>query len=355
MANMRPPMPVPGPGLDLGALTRWLADQAQPVVPPLSAELLSGGNSNITWLLADASGQRMVLRRPPFGPRAAKAHDMAREATILAALQGSRVPVPRLLGRCTDKSVIGAPFYLTGSVDGHVLATAADARALLRPAARYRLGVAMITALADLHGEDIDAAGLGQLGRRENYLQRQLARLQGTWASIGTRDVPAMDEVARLLARSCPQQRHTGIVHGDFRLGNVITGADGTLAAVLDWELCTLGDVLADLGYLLNSWVAPGDPEPTGYVTAPPTAVGGFPRRGELVERYCRQTGFDAAGLGYYRAFSYWRLAVIAAGVKRRYEEGAMADRTIDPAAYGQRVADLAELSLAQLAGAGRG
>jgi len=175
-------MPVPGPsapGIDLGALARWLAGQAQPVRPPLSAELLSGGNSNITWLLADTSEHRMVLRRPPFGPRAAKAHDMAREATILAALQETRVPVPQLLGSCTDESVIGAPFYLTEYVDGHILATAADARARLRPSARYRLGVAIINALADLHGEDIDAAGLGQLGRRENYLQRQLARLRG--------------------------------------------------------------------------------------------------------------------------------------------------------------------------------
>ena len=127
------------------------------------------------------------------------------------------------------------------------------------------------------------------------------------------------------------------------------------LSAPQGADLSVLRDVLADLGYLLNSWVEPGDPEPTGYVTAPPTAAGGFPGRGELVERYCRQTGFDVSDLGYYRAFSYWRVAVIAEGVKRRYEEGAMADRAIDPAAYGQRVADLAELSLAQLAGAGLG
>jgi aminoglycoside phosphotransferase (APT) family kinase protein len=333
-------------GIDAPALDRWFADHVAGAEPPLRFEVIAGGHSNITYRVLDAGGRAFVLRRPPLGHVLATAHDMGREFRIISALGPTAVPVAPALGLCTDESVNGAPFYVMAFVEGHVLATADDVDAAVPDAAARRtIGDHVADILADLHGVDVDAVGLGDLGRREGYVDRQLRRWRGQWEQSKTRELPAMDEAFALLSERKPPQRYTGIVHGDYRIGNFIARPEGRIAAVLDWELCTLGDVLADVGYLLNNWVGPDEPL-DGLVDPPPTAAGGFPSRDDFVARYAARTGFDVSQIDYYRAFSFWRSAAIVEGVKRRYIEGVMVDETFPVDLYDQRVADLADLAL---------
>ena len=192
----------------------------------------------------------------------------------------------------------------------------------------------MVDVLANLHAIDPDAVGLGGLGKKEDYIPRQLRRWRRQWEDSKTRELPAMDEVADALESRVPTQQGAAIVHGDYRLGNMLTSADAQVAAVLDWELCTLGDPLADLGYVLNNWAQPGEEAITSRGAAQaPTVVGGFPTREELIERYTGLTGRDVSGIDYYRAFQYWRLAAIVEGVLARYLKGQMggAKRTLTP------------------------
>jgi aminoglycoside phosphotransferase (APT) family kinase protein len=336
-------------GVDPAALDRWFADHVAGAEPPLSFQIIAGGHSNITYRVTDRAGRAFVLRRPPLGHVLATAHDMAREHRIISALAPTPVPVAPALALCPDESVNGAPFYVMAFVEGHVLATADDVEQALPDAdTRLAAGHHVVDNLADLHRVDVDAVGLGDLARRDGYVQRQLRRWRGQWEQSRTRDLPAMEEAYRLLAEREPAQRHTGIVHGDYRVGNMITGQDGRIAAVLDWELCTLGDVLADVGYVLNNWGQPGEPI-DGLVDPPPTAAGGFGSREDFVARYAARTGFDVSEVDYYRAFSYWRSAAILEGVKRRYIEGVMVDETFPVDIYDERVGDLAELALERI------
>jgi len=196
--------------------------------------------------------------------------------------------------------------------------------------------------LAQLHQLDPDAVGLGDLGRKEAYLARQLKRWNTQWAASKTHEIPAMEQTSQLLDERMPEQIGASIVHGDYRLGNMIIG-DGQIAAVLDWELCTLGDPLADVGYLLNSWIAPGEVEED----LTPTAAGGFADRTQLTERYAAATGRDLSDIDYYRAFSHWRLAAIGQGVYKRYLVGAMGEnRDMDLEAYKLSVTTRAEAAL---------
>ncbi len=333
---------VDGPGLEA-----FFAAHVAGAQPPLRYTVIAGGHSNLTYRVDDAAGNRFVLRRPPLGHVLASAHDMGREHRIIAAVSRSTVPVAPALAVSPDDAVNGAPFYVMGFVDGHVLTVPADVDAAVPDhAARRRLGFAVIDTLAELHRADVDAIGLGELARRDAYLDRQLKRWKGQWEQSKTRELPVMEECYELLARRKPEQRYTGIVHGDYRLGNFLSRPDGTLAAVLDWELCTLGDVLADVGYLLNNWAEEGEPMPAGAIDFPPTAAGGFPTRAELVARYAERTGFDVSMVQYYQAFSSWRLAAINEGVKRRYLEGVMADTTFPIEAYEHRVEALARTAV---------
>ncbi len=337
------------PGLDVAALDRWFADHVPGAEPPLRFAVITGGHSNITYAVHDRAGRRFVLRRPPLGHVLATAHDMGREHRILRAVARTPVPVPPALAHCADPEVTGVPFYVMGFVEGWVLNTTDDAAAHLPdPEARRRAGEHVADILADLHLADVDAIGLGDLARREGYLQRQLKRWRSQWESSKTRDLPAMDEAYDLLVVHAPPQRYTGVVHGDYRIGNMLSRPDGRIAAVLDWELCTLGDVLADLGYILNNWAEPGEDMAT-FVDPPPTSAGGFPSREELVDRYAKRSGFDVSDVEYYRAFSYWRSAAIVEGVKRRYLEGVMVDDTVDPAVYDRRVVEVAGLALERI------
>lgn len=336
-------------GVQEDAVTAWLADLIPGLKPPLEFSLIAGGHSNLTYRFVDRSGAAYVLRRPPLGNVLESAHDMGREHRIVHALQGSEVPVPPIMGLCRDAQVNGAPFYVMVYVAGDVLhdAEAADA---VPTSQRRSIGLQVIEVLAQLHQVDADAVGLGDLGRKEAYLARQLKRWSRQWEASKTHEIPEMEETSRILAQTMPEQIGAAIVHGDYRLGNMIVG-DGRIQAVLDWELCTLGDPLADLGYLLNSWVEPGEEAPpTGAAELPPTAAGGFPSRQAISAWYEERTKRSLAGINYYRAFSHWRLAAIGQGVYKRYLTGAMgSNRDLDLDAYRESVRLRAQAALSLL------
>jgi aminoglycoside phosphotransferase (APT) family kinase protein len=268
---------------------------------------------------------------------------MGREHRIIAALWLTDVPVARALGFCDDAAVNGAPFYLMDFVEGSVVATRADADAY-PPASRRPVADALIDVLARLHAVDPDAVGLGSLGRKESYIERQLRRWHAQFHRAKTRELPLLDEVHDRLAARVPPQRWTGIVHGDYRLGNMIVGDAGELRAVLDWELATLGDTLADLGWLLSSWLEPGEGGPGPLV--PPTTAPGFPSRAEVAARYAAATGRDVSDLPYYLAFCRWRSACIGEGVLARYKASVMGGDQFDVT----RQAETVELTVAAAA-----
>ncbi len=313
-------------GLDLEKVGPWLEANVDGAVGPFTATLIAGGRSNLTFTVTGGDGRRLVLRRPPLGHVLASAHDMGREHKIIAAVGKTSVPVPPALGLCTDDEVNGAPFYVMGYVDGVVL-DSPDKAAALEPSLRAKAADDLIDVLADLHAVDIDAIGLGDLARRGGYIERQLKRWTTQWASSKTRELPAIDEVATRLAARIPEQQGVVIAHGDYRFGNCLTDVEvGRIAAVLDWELCTLGDPLADVGYLGVYWSEPGT---SSGRQNDPTAAGGFPSYGDLLERYAARTGRDLSGIEYYRAFASWRLAVISEGVYARFLHGAMGDQDL--------------------------
>ena len=307
-------------GIERDSVTAWLEGQLPDLVPPLEFSLIAGGHSNLTFRFVDSLGAAFVLRRPPLGQVLESAHDMGREHRIVSALCESAVPGAATYGLCEDVEVNGAPFYVMEFVEGPVLHDTAFAQALPN-SERRTLGLNVIDVLVKLHEINPDDVGLGELGRKEAYLARQLKRWNKQWAASKTHEIPEMEETSRLLEETMPEQIGATIVHGDYRLGNMIV-RDGKIKAVLDWELCTLGDPLADVGYLLNNWVEPGE----GIQDVVPTAAGGFPSRAEITARYESATGRSLAGINYYQAFSHWRLAAIGQGVYKRYLVGAMGD-----------------------------
>ena len=311
----------------------WLEANVDGFRGPAEFTLIAGGHSNLTYGVSDANGARYVLRRPPLGHVLESAHDMGREHKIIAALGPTSVPVPPALAYCDDVAVNDAPFYVMGFVEGTIIRTAEIAKETLTVEQRRVAGESLIDVLADLHAVDVDAVGLGDLGRKEGYIERQLKRwykqVKGS-QELTKRELPDVDAVHDVLAARIPDQGQAAIVHGDYRLDNCMVGADGTIAAVLDWELCTLGDPMADVGLLMVYWNDPDD-ESQALLTAP-TAVEGFPRRAELLERYAKQSGRDVSDVGYYTAFAYWKLACIIEGVYARYQAGVMG--TTDASQY---------------------
>jgi aminoglycoside phosphotransferase (APT) family kinase protein len=312
-------------GIDEGPVSAWLAANIDGAEPPFTFELIVGGHSNLTYKVVDALGHRYVLRRPPLGHVLATAHDMAREHKIISAVGKTNVPVAPALGLCRDEEVNGAPFYVMGFVDGDVLDSAEKAETM-SPESRVALAHDLVDVLADLHDVDIDAVGLGDLAKRDGYVERQVKRWSTQWESSKTRELPAIDEVSRLLRERMPKQQGTSIAHGDYRFGNCLSDLSrNRITAVLDWELCTLGDPLADVGYLGVYWTDPGQPVARAN---DPTTAGGFPSHRDLVERYARRTGRDVSNIDYYVAFSCFRLAVIGEGVYARYLHGVMGEIT---------------------------
>ncbi len=316
-------------GIDVARVTSWLVDNIDGATAPFRFDAIVGGRSNLTYTVTGADGARYVLRRPPTGAVLATAHDMTREHKIISAVGTTSVPVPPALGLCTDDGVNGAPFYVMGFVDGMVL-DSADKGAMLSVDNRRAAGFDLIDVLADLHAVDVDAVGLGDLAKRDGYVERQVKRWSTQWERSKTRELPAIEEVARRLAERLPEQQGVSIAHGDYRFGNVLTDVDeGRINAVLDWELCTLGDPLADVGYVGVYWADPGTAQ-----TRPndPTGIEGFPTYAELLERYANRTGRDLSQIDYYLAFGSFRLAVISEGVYARYLHGAMGDQGISGA-----------------------
>ena len=331
-------------GIDIGPVTAWLEEHIDGTKAPFEFSFISGGRSNLTFAVTDANGRKLVLRRPPISHVLATAHDMGREHRIISALRDTPVPVPAALGFCEDESVNGRPFYVMDLVEGHVLRTPQLAEKLLDESVRTTAGHDLVDVLVKIHAVDPDAVGLGELGRPQGYIERQLKRwfgqFQGSQQQMrdaGTgRPAPAVEEAHELLAANVPEQTEVTIAHGDYRLDNTIVGDDGRIRAVLDWELCTLGDPLADVGTLLV------------YYSQPP----GFPSADALVARYREQSGRDTTNLDYYTAFGHWRLACIVEGVYARYAAGAMGeDGKKGAELFGGQTIHRAELALKILKG----
>jgi aminoglycoside phosphotransferase (APT) family kinase protein len=337
-------------GINLDRVPDWLERNIPGVTGPFSFELIAGGRSNMTFGVTDAAGRRLVLRRPPMSHVLASAHDMGREHRIISALQDTPVPVPKTLGYCEDEAVNERPFYVMDFVDGLILRSKDETRARFDEAARRAIGENLVDVLAAIHDVDVDAVGLGTLARKEGYITRQLKRWNGQFqhsqeqereAGGGVyRPVPLVTEVHALLASRVPEQHGAAIVHGDYRLDNTILSTDGRVKAVLDWELCTLGDPLADVGTLLMYWAQ-------GTSSAEPvTAMPGFPTRAELAARYAAASGRDVAEIGFYVAFAYWKLACIMEGVYVRYATHAMGGGAEEAGPLGARVQESARQAM---------
>jgi aminoglycoside phosphotransferase (APT) family kinase protein len=331
-------------GIAQDKVDEWLGEHVRGVRAPFRYRLIAGGRSNLTFEVVDAAGRRFVLRRPPLGGVLQSAHDMGREHRIISALAPTRVPVPEPLGYCEDVEVNGAPFYVMKFVEGNVFADAGDVGPDFGEAERMALGHSMVDVLVELGAVDPDDVGLGDLGRRHGYVKRQLRRWKRQFEQSTSREIPAVGRVHEILSRHVPPQQRTAIVHGDYRIGNCMVGPDGAVRAVLDWELCTLGDPLTDLGWLVADWG-----EPAGHLRGEPvTALPGFPARSDVIDRYVERTGADLSRLDFYVALALWKLACIAEGVYARYRAGVMGDSGADVvASFGDRVIALAEGALA--------
>ena len=338
-------------GIDGPLVTAWFEQHVKDAEPPLQFTLVAGGRSNLTYVITDQAGARYVLRRPPTGRLLPRAHDMSREHQIISAMGPAGIPVPPALGLCEDLSVNGAPFYVMGFVDGVIARTQDDVETAFDEPSRHRAGMALIDALVEIHRVDPDQVGLGDLGRKEGYIARQLKRWYSNYQAAnqdrGGEPLADMEQIHDRLAAVTPEQGRTSVVHGDYRLDNCILTPDGSsVVAVLDWELCTLGDPLADLGQLLCYWPEPGEFSPLGQTA---TTMPGFASRDDLVARYAASAGRDLPQLGFYVAFAYWKLACILEGVFARYLGGAMGDDGYDPSHYPERFAWLTQRAVAEL------
>jgi aminoglycoside phosphotransferase (APT) family kinase protein len=307
-------------GIDRAGVEGWFAEHVPGVQLPLSFDRISGGHSNLTYGVRDAAGGRWALRRPPLGKRLGSAHDMGREHKIVSALAPTSVPVAPVLGLCEDESVNEAPFYVMEFVEGPILRGLAEADAFPEESDRRAIGERVVDTLVEIHAVDPDAVGLGDLGRKEDYVARQLRRWQGQWEKSKTRELPAVDAVHERLAARIPEQGPATIVHGDYRLDNMILTPGGEVAAVVDWELGTLGDPLADVGLLMVYWPEPG--EELVALGQPASLAPGFPSREQLKARYAERSGRDLSQLDFFVALGYWKLAIILEGVYARYAAG---------------------------------
>ena len=293
----------------------------------LEAERIGEGHSNITFLVRRGEA-RVVLRRPPRPPLPPSAHDVLREARLLRALEGTPVRVPRVLAACDDESVLGVPFYVMEEMHGSVITSDIPA-ALDEPGERRRLGEELVDRLAEIHSVDWRACGLEGFGKPSGYLERQLRRFGGLWEHNRTRDLPVVEEVGEWLGANLPDSPPATIVHGDYRLGNVMVAdsAPARLVAIFDWELSTIGDPLADLGYFTITWAQAGDPEDMSFSShTAATRRDGFMTREELIARYEERSGRSMSALNWYQALAMWKAAVFMEGNYRRFTMGSSDD-----------------------------
>jgi len=309
---IRPTADASGFDIDAAAFVDWISALGSVCTAPVRVERVGIGQSNLTFLITDAEGRRWVLRRPPLGHLLASAHDVAREARVLSALSPTDVPVPLVhdVRHEGDTALVLMEF-----VDGLVIEGVATAERLTTEL-RHTAGLSLVRTLTRIHAVDLAATGLIDLASHKPYAQRQLKRWSAQWEKSKTRELPLVDSLTERLRNSVPEQRELTLVHGDYNLRNVITApGTGEIAAVLDWELCTLGDPLADVGSLLAYWPMPGEAAIPGTEMC---TLPGFPSRAELVEEYLAITGRDRRALGFWHALGLWKLAIIAEGVLRR-------------------------------------
>lgn len=332
------------PGVDVEVLRGWFAAHVEgaDAAHDLSAEVISGGRSNLTYMVTDGRAE-WVLRRPPLGHVLPTAHDMAREYRVMTALAGSPVPVPRTFAFCGDESVIGAPFYVMEKVEGEIPRTAEQIEAVSAEDGR-RCSRALVEVLAAIHAVDHEAAGLADFGRPEGYLERQVERWATQWEGNKTRELEEIDELTRRLRAAVPAESDATIVHGDYRLDNTMLapGDPGTIVAVLDWEMSTLGDPLADLGLLLVYWGGPGAemlPQTAALARHP-----GFASADEVVEMYAGASGRPVDALDFHVVLAYYKLAIILEGIHARFLKGKTVGEGFD--AIGAGVPFLARAAL---------
>lgn len=337
-------------GFDVPVVERWMAEHTRVVVPCEWVRLV-GGHSNLTYELTDAAGQSFVIRRPPEGELLPKAHDMWREFQIIDALHPVGVPVAEPIGYCDDRDVCNTHFYVMGKVPGEAMYTAEQTAPRLDVEARGRVGDSFVDVLAHLHSIDPVEVGLGELGRHDGYVARQLRTWYGSWTASAEHadyDDPRLHALHERLAGDLPEQGPARVVHGDYGVHNVMVDGQGEVVAVLDWEIGTLGDPLADFAYALNAWIEPGDAPNASKVS--PTALPGFASRDQLVARYADKTGADLSHLGYYRAFNSFKTACILHGVYARYRLGMKSSEGVDMDGLFQRIVGSIELAEQHLA-----
>jgi aminoglycoside phosphotransferase (APT) family kinase protein len=328
------------PLLVLDPLIEFLAANGLDAPADLRATPIGEGHSNVTFELSTG----VVLRRPPRGPLPPSAHDMLREARLLRALGPTPVPVPAVLAVCDDESVVGAPFYVMARIDGQAVTTSL-AEPLDNPTQRDRVADQLIDALVELHSVDWAAVGLEGFGKPTGYLERQLRRFTGLWEHNRTRDVPEVELIGAWLAENLPASPPATIVHGDYRLGNTMFAAEAParMLAILDWEMATIGDPLADVGYMMIHWTEADDP-PTKFNLQSVTTRPGFPTRREMVARYEQRSGRSMHALDWYVTLALWKAVVFMEGNYKRAVSGSTDDPYLK--SFGEGVLELAERAL---------
>lgn len=326
------------PGYDVANVEAWIADNVDGLQGPFEWTQLEGGHSNLTYALRDADGKRAVVRRPPMGDLLPKAHDMEREFTVISALGPTPVPVPIAYGYCPSPEVTGAHFYVMSMEPGVALYDTDIVGAHLTDEGRANLGLSFIETLAKLHDVDPIAVGLGELGRHHGYVERQLKTWYRSWvASIEAAgyDDARVHELYNELTAAAPETAEVRVVHGDFGLHNCLVLPDGSVSAVLDWEIATIGDPMADFAYSVNAWAQPGDEGlilPSAATLAPDVVD-----RDTVVARYAEVSGRDISNLNYYRAYNYLKTACIVHGVFARYRQGQKSIEGVDLEGLEQR------------------
>jgi len=315
--------------------------------PVRARRIGDGGGSNFTYLL-ERDAERFVLRRPPRPPLPPSAHDMVRESRLQLALAGAGIRVPEILAVCDDEQLLGVPFYVMTYLDGPVI-TRELPPGLGDPDARRRLAFDLVDTLVEIHAADVSQRALSAFARPGSYLDRQVRRFSQLWEVNRTRDVPQVERVGRWLADHLPEPLPETVVHGDYRLGNMLLDPDDPtrIRAVLDWEMGAVGDPRADVGYLLATYSEPGGARnPLG--TSPVTAEPGFPSRAELAARYAERSGRDVEPLAWFQALALWKAAVFCEAIYGRFVRGELAAEDADAARYEQGVPLLAETALAE-------
>jgi aminoglycoside phosphotransferase (APT) family kinase protein len=318
----------PGEEIDAAALAVWLKERLPGVEGPIAIEQFPGGHSNLTYLLR-LGDRELVLRRPPFGSKVKTAHDMGREFRVLSRLYAAYPKAPRALLHCDDPQVIGAPFYIMERVRGIVLRHQRAPEGIDLPPERMRaISEAAVDGLAELHAVDFRAAGLGDLGRPEGYVARQVEGWTARWQGSRTDDVPDLDRAAAWLAANQPPETGAALLHNDYKYDNLVLHSEdlARIVAVLDWEMATVGDPLMDLGSSLGYWMDPDDAPELRHLPAGPTTLPGNLRRAEVVEQYAARSGQDISNILFYYVYGLFKIAVIAQQIYYRYKQGLTRD-----------------------------